>query len=614
MPGASCSRSGQDGRLVRHRRGRRAGRRSRGRSPVGTVVGIDACDGRRVLVTRVDRCGHVARSRSRATTGAMTGRDRRRARLLARARWHATARGLDRARRRALHARSSTARRSRSALPPLGELLAKRGDRRLVRATPLDRGAARSRTACARTCRSRELGAVLGERSRRSRRAGSARRARPCAGSRCRRRYRRALRARRAGARRRGARRAARSAGRGRRSISRARSRSRTPAKHARRARSRSIRSIRGLYAIALEREPDEHDDRRRSRAFDLATRAWRGSAPTAAAPGTPVALAVAREVVVCAARGDARRDGARDEPRRRAALGLARRQRSTTCSPAGDVVLVRDARSAASCSTRATATCSATSRATTARAMRAAVARRRRHDDARRDRERGRVVARLARVGMVPAWSLAVAGVVRAIAPSARRRARRARGRRRATGSTRAPASRPRCPASAWRGGRPATSSPARPPGGPIPPSPMPACRRRPRPAAEAAPPAGDRRRRTTVPPPMSTPWPPPPPIGDSWQLTRSTSSPAGYARATTTRSRAPIAPARPRARRAARSSSRTAPACARCSCIDPRTGDPLRRVAPARRRAPDVFATIVDGKPVAGVVLAQPLRVVLF
>jgi hypothetical protein len=47
----------------------------------------------------------------------------------------------------------------------------------------------------------------------------------------------------------------------------------------------------------------------------------------------------------------------------------------------------------------------------------------------------------------------------------------------------------------------------------------------------------------------------------------------------------------------------------------LDPRTGDPLRRV-----RLPDdvppgaVFGTVVAGSPVAGALLAAPLRIVLF
>jgi hypothetical protein len=47
----------------------------------------------------------------------------------------------------------------------------------------------------------------------------------------------------------------------------------------------------------------------------------------------------------------------------------------------------------------------------------------------------------------------------------------------------------------------------------------------------------------------------------------------------------------------------------------LDPRTGDPLRRMALPNDAAPgQVFVTVVDGAPVAGALLASPLRVVLF
>jgi hypothetical protein len=49
----------------------------------------------------------------------------------------------------------------------------------------------------------------------------------------------------------------------------------------------------------------------------------------------------------------------------------------------------------------------------------------------------------------------------------------------------------------------------------------------------------------------------------------------------------------------------------------IDARRGDPVRRVQLAAEIGTDsarAFSTVVDGKPVAGVVLANPLRVVLF
>ena len=45
----------------------------------------------------------------------------------------------------------------------------------------------------------------------------------------------------------------------------------------------------------------------------------------------------------------------------------------------------------------------------------------------------------------------------------------------------------------------------------------------------------------------------------------------------------------------------------------IDPTRGDPVRRVH-LPDEAGGAFGAVVDGKPVAGVVLAKPLRVVLF
>jgi hypothetical protein len=47
----------------------------------------------------------------------------------------------------------------------------------------------------------------------------------------------------------------------------------------------------------------------------------------------------------------------------------------------------------------------------------------------------------------------------------------------------------------------------------------------------------------------------------------------------------------------------------------LDPRTGNPLRRVRLPDDAAPGaVFGTVVGGTPVAGALLAAPLRVVLF
>jgi hypothetical protein len=115
-------------------------------------------------------------------------------------------------------------------------------------------------------------------------------------------------------------------------------------------------------------------------------------------------------------------------------------------------------------------------------------------------------------------------------------------------------------------------------------------------------------------TPPPMSTPIAPPPPLGDSWQLTL-------YELTGGLRARNDYALAAPVAARAARGPSGSPLVVAygaglrELVVIDPRTGDPLRRVRLPDDAAPGtVFGTIVGGAPVAGTLLASPLRVVLF
>src|SRR5262249_22918567 len=115
-------------------------------------------------------------------------------------------------------------------------------------------------------------------------------------------------------------------------------------------------------------------------------------------------------------------------------------------------------------------------------------------------------------------------------------------------------------------------------------------------------------------VPPPMSTPIKVPPPLGDSWQLTL-------YELAGGLRARndyalsVPVEPAGLRGPPGSPLVVPCGPGLREVVVLDPRTGDPLRRV-----RLPDdappgaVFGTLVDGSPVAGALLAAPLRVVLF
>ena len=110
-----------------------------------------------------------------------------------------------------------------------------------------------------------------------------------------------------------------------------------------------------------------------------------------------------------------------------------------------------------------------------------------------------------------------------------------------------------------------------------------------------------------------MSTPLPMPPPIGTSWQYTL-------YDLSGGVRARNDYALAAPYAPTHTRSGGAPlvvayGPGLREAIVIDPRTGDPLRRTRlPDDARPGLVFATIVDGKPVAGTLLSGPLRIVLF
>ena len=113
-------------------------------------------------------------------------------------------------------------------------------------------------------------------------------------------------------------------------------------------------------------------------------------------------------------------------------------------------------------------------------------------------------------------------------------------------------------------------------------------------------------------TPPPMSTPIQPPPPLGDSWQLTL-------YELGGGLRARndyalpAPVGPPALRGPPGSPLIVAYGPGQREVCVLDPRTGDPLRRVA-LPDDAVGVFGTVIDGSPVAGALLAAPLRVVRF
>ena len=208
---------------------------------------------------------------------------------------------------------------------------------------------------------------------------------------------------------------------------------------------------------------------------------------------------------------------------------------------------------------------------------------------------ERNRVVARLPQAWMLPVWSLAIDGVVAAVERAGdgavvmledgdAYHVDRAGNATAIAGV-----------GLAWHGESEVVLGSA--PGGPIPPNPI---------VPPVAPPEIYKPTDLEAAPAIATPWPPPPASPASWQL-------AIYELGGGLRARndypltGPITPALRTA---------GAPLVYRVGrevvVIDPRNGDPLRRVT-LPEEAP-VFSTIVDGKPLVGTILAAPLRAVVF
>jgi hypothetical protein len=224
---------------------------------------------------------------------------------------------------------------------------------------------------------------------------------------------------------------------------------------------------------------------------------------------------------------------------------------------------------------------------------------------------ERGAVVARLAIGGLLPVWSVAVAGVVDAVAASADGAliALEDGDAYRLDGRTGAATALPGLGLAWGAAGDVVTGATV---GGPIP-GPEP-----PVPPLTAsqilARPLQILHGDLNTPPPIATPIAAPPPLGDSWQLTL-------YERSGGLRARNDYALAAPVAPIAAGGPAGSpivvahGPGLREVIALDARTGDPLRQVLLPDAAVPGaVFGTVVRGAPVAGCVLAAPLRVVLF
>jgi putative pyrroloquinoline-quinone binding quinoprotein len=340
------------------------------------------------------------------------------------------------------------------------------------------------------------------------------------------------------------------------------------------------------LYAVAL-------DDGASLARFDLATHAWSWHRGDACPPGTEIEVAASRAIVVCATHAGARattRDGA---------PAWQRAGNVDSIAAAADVVVVRDAGGATVLDAAtgqpigAVATAYAAALDIGGMAIVITV-------------EANRVVARLPRVDMVPAWSIEVHGVVRALAASGDGVvvALEDGDAYRIDARTAAISALPSIGLAWQAAGDLVTGGTG---GGPVPPSPMPIAPKPKLPVVykpvdlEAA-------------PAIATPWPPPPPMAPSWQYTLFELD--GGVRARNDYAlEPPIAPATARGDGASLLIVAYGPGQRRLLVIDPVRGDPLRRIElPAEAPANVAFSTIVDGRPVAGTILADPLRVVLF
>lgn len=585
---------GQDGKLARIAEAK-GGPKVMWSVPVGSVAGIDACAGATVLVTASVDAGTALVAIERET-GKISGRVDG-----VRGYWPARTDPE----RLEVSTTSEVARYPRSlaigtpfAMPLLGELLAKRGDRRLVRATPqtaalLDRDGVRAYIPLS------AMGAALGDRSivTASWRGSPAETVHRFAVPEP---WKRALRVR--------PRRSPLGVPAELRDLpqlvpldaSAAIARAET-AMHAVAAIAIDPIDAHALYAATLEHPPDDTSSAGLAR-FDLASRSWGWYRPDGCGNGTPITIAVAREVIVCAARATksasvraTNRDGTKRWDFALPNIDAVEAAADVVLVHDADRVLVLDTADGAVLGSFASNDGSVPAAVLDIAGMAIVVT-----------AEQGRVLARLPRIAMVPAWSFAVDGAVRALSPSGDGvlvelddgDAYRIEAR---TGIATAL---PGLDLNWHASGDLVTGQAA---GGPIPPDKMPAMPPLPIRRGPAPPRDPDAA-------PFSRPWLVLGPLADSWQYTLYEL--AGGLRARNDYALAP--PLGPAAERGPGDSALVVeygPGLREVIVIDPRRGDPVRRV-----RLPDdapsglAFATIVDGKPVVGTILTAPLRVVLF
>ncbi|MGN6109253.1 MAG: hypothetical protein ACTHU0_29370 [Kofleriaceae bacterium] len=598
--------SGQDGRLVRIAEAR-GGPAISWAAPIGAIGELDPCDGDSVLVRTplaADRTSSlIALARS---TGAVTGQvDGVRGYWAARdgsgALEISTSAGVVR------WPRDLGAPSGGAILPPLGELLAERGDLRLVRASDhtavvLDRGGVRAHLLFAAMGGAISDTAVLGASWIGSPGETVTRSALPP-------RHRRALRL---------PRRFAISVPAELRDLPAA-----APldpaaaidkpdtARHAIGPIALDAAAPAVIYAVTQEQATSDRTSAGIA-AVDLAARTWRWQRGDGCGAGAPVAIAIAREVVVCGARTESPRAATvRATSRDGAARWEWQGDNVDRVQAAGDVVAVHDARwlhviDAATGHLRGRLA------SDDGAPMRAAVID---VDGATYlvTYERGRLVVRLPGAGMLAAWSIIVDGVVRALGPSQEGVLVELEDgdAYRVDLRTAEIAALPGVGVS-WRAAGDVVTGETT--GGPVPGPPAPP----PVPprgwSRRALPRAPARRTRASEParPRLWTPVAPPPSLGDSWQYTL-------YELGGGLRARndyALVRPIEPAARGPAGSPLVVAsgPGLRDVLVLDPRTGDPVKRVQLPAEIPAVVFGTVVDGTPVAGALLGSPLRAIVF
>ena len=343
--------------------------------------------------------------------------------------------------------------------------------------------------------------------------------------------------------------------------------------------------------ALALALDPDEPSALYAAVSGTLARAdlagAWRWERAEGCPP-EPIALAISRTRVACASRAQLRASDKAGAPAWTAALVV------DALEAAGELVLVRAADRAVVLDARDGHRLGELASDDGAPVRAAVIAR----GDATWlvAAERGRLVARLPRAGMLPVWSLAVAGTVASIQPSGEGvlvALDDGDAYRIELATTRVIA----LPGLglAWQASGELVLGETV--GGPLPaPLPPPA----PAPKRVGPPPKPDPEA-----PPMSVPIVPPPSLGDSHQLALfelhgGLRARNDYAIAGAIGPRVAGAPL-------VFASGREA------LVLEPRRGDPVAHVL-LPDRASLVFSTVVNGKPVAGALLADPLGFVLF